>query len=76
MRVTDHGPGRPHRLDLGQDAVSGRGIGIVEALADQWGVVPVRNKVGKTVWAAWRLPCERPGTPRTVGCADSFPSHS
>ncbi|WP_406312142.1 ATP-binding protein [Streptosporangium sp. NBC_01639] len=73
VRVTDHGLGRPHRLDLGQDATSGRGLAIVEALADQWGVIPVRDRVGKTVWAAWRLPCGRSDVPRTAECADPLP---
>ncbi|WP_156056550.1 ATP-binding protein [Streptosporangium roseum] len=74
VRVTDHGPGRPHRLDLGQDATSGRGLAIVEALADQWGVIPVRAEAGKTVWAAWRLPCGRSDAPRTADCASPLPS--
>ncbi|WP_207620774.1 hypothetical protein [Streptosporangium minutum] len=67
------GGGNQVRLDLGQDATSGRGLAIVEAPADQWGVIPVRDKVGKTVWAAWRLPCGRSDAPRTADCADPLP---
>ncbi|MEU3166058.1 ATP-binding protein [Streptosporangium sp. NPDC006930] len=46
VRVTDHGPGWPRPLDLGQDASHGRGLAIVEALADRWGVVPVKGGGG------------------------------
>lgn len=73
VRVTDHGPGRPHRLDLGQDAVHGRGLAIVETLADQWGVVPAVGKVGKTVWAVWWLSRPGPDAGRTVGRAGLIP---
>jgi hypothetical protein len=35
--------------------VSGRGLALVDALADRWGVEP-RGAVGKTVWALLVLP--------------------
>ncbi|MEV7438384.1 ATP-binding protein [Streptomyces griseoviridis] len=35
---------------------SGRGLLLVSALADDWGVVPRRNAPGKTVWAELRVP--------------------
>ncbi|MEU9886603.1 ATP-binding protein [Sphaerisporangium sp. NPDC051011] len=55
VRVTDHGTGRPRRLDLGPEAVHGRGLAIVAALADQFGVIPLPEGPGKTVWARWLL---------------------
>ncbi|MFB9678073.1 ATP-binding protein [Streptosporangium vulgare] len=70
VRVTDHGSGWPRPLDLGQDASHGRGLAIVEAPADRWGVVPVKaGGGGKTVWAAWEVPCSG----AAVGCADLTP---
>ncbi|MFD0888865.1 ATP-binding protein [Streptosporangium algeriense] len=56
VRVTDHGPDRPRHLDLGVEAVHGRGLGIVDALADTSGVTPLPDPPGKTGWARWRLP--------------------
>ncbi|MEV6983131.1 ATP-binding protein [Sphaerisporangium sp. NPDC051017] len=58
VRVTDHGPGRPRRLDLADDAVHGRGLAIVAALADDYGVTPTPDGTGKTVWARWRFPSQ------------------
>lgn len=55
VRVTDHGPDRPRHLDLGVEAAHGRGLTIVEALADASGVTPLPDTPGKTVWARWRL---------------------
>ncbi|MFC7387217.1 ATP-binding protein [Sphaerisporangium rhizosphaerae] len=56
VEVTDHGRGRPRRLDLGVEAVHGRGLAIVEALAAECGVTTRSGVVGKTVWARWRVP--------------------
>ncbi|MEU8267562.1 ATP-binding protein [Sphaerisporangium sp. NPDC049002] len=53
IRVTDHGPGEPRCLDLGLDAVHGRGLVIVASLACDWGVKPTSDGLGKTVWARW-----------------------
>lgn len=39
----------PERSEPGPDATRGRGLLIVEALADRWGVRP--RSPGKTVWA-------------------------
>jgi anti-sigma regulatory factor (Ser/Thr protein kinase) len=60
VRVTDGGAGdEPQRRDVGLDSIDGRGLAIVSALADAWGVD--RDGLGQSVWA--RLsgpdPCER-----------------
>jgi hypothetical protein len=55
VRATDHGSGRPIHLDLGLDAVHGRGLTIVDALADDCGITPLPDGPGKTVWARWRF---------------------
>ncbi len=51
VRVTDGGaPDRtPALRDVGADAVDGRGLRIVMALADRWGVD--RDGLGQSVWA-------------------------
>ncbi|WP_203989677.1 ATP-binding protein [Sphaerisporangium rufum] len=64
VRVTDHGQGRPRRLDLGPEAVHGRGLAIVAGLATGWGVTPHADSQGKTVWACWTL--GRPAPARHV----------
>jgi anti-sigma regulatory factor (Ser/Thr protein kinase) len=50
VRVTDGGaPGRPHLRVVDSDASDGRGLTIVAALADRWGVD--RDGLGQSVWA-------------------------
>lgn len=55
VEATDRGPELPRRLNLGLDAVHGRGLTIVEALSDAFGVTPLPDTPGKTVWARWTL---------------------
>jgi hypothetical protein len=40
----------PVRIDAGQDAESGRGLLLVEALSDRWGSYPHTGWSGKIVW--------------------------
>lgn len=50
VRVTDGGAGDPPQARaVGPDAVDGRGLTIVSALADRWGVD--RDGLGQSVWA-------------------------
>lgn len=49
VEVRDEGPGLPVRQAMSNDALRGRGIGIVAALATRWGVDPIPGD-GKTVW--------------------------
>lgn len=49
VAVTDSGPGRPVRQTAEWDSPSGRGLLIVNEMADRWGVE--EHLVGKTVWA-------------------------
>jgi anti-sigma regulatory factor (Ser/Thr protein kinase) len=50
VEIADTGHGAPTvRRALPQDS-SGRGLHIVETLADEWGVRPARSGPGKTVW--------------------------
>lgn len=58
IEVTDtHGDRLPCLGEAARDAESGRGLFLVEALADRWGVTPgLRPR--KTVWAEVVLPSE------------------
>lgn len=49
VEVRDTGEGMPHRRPRVPLAVSGRGLEIVDALSETWGVT--EQIVGKTVWA-------------------------
>ena len=51
--VTDNNPTVPVALDPEHAATSGRGLAIVEALADRWGITPTAD--GKTVWFEIKL---------------------
>jgi DNA-binding NarL/FixJ family response regulator len=48
VSVTDDGPGVPATARPSPDAESGRGLDLVQGLADRWGVIAL--DVGKTVW--------------------------
>jgi two-component sensor histidine kinase len=50
VRVTDGGSAVPPRVRVvGPESVDGRGLAIVSALADRWGVD--RDGLGQSVWA-------------------------
>jgi anti-sigma regulatory factor (Ser/Thr protein kinase) len=50
VRVTDGGAAEPpHMRTVGPDSLDGRGLTIVAALADRWGVE--RDGLGQSVWA-------------------------
>jgi anti-sigma regulatory factor (Ser/Thr protein kinase) len=50
VRVTDGGSSAPPRVRVvGPESVDGRGLAIVSALADRWGVD--RDGLGQSVWA-------------------------
>lgn len=56
VQVTDHGTERPRHLDLGIEAVHGRGLTIVDTLAHVSGTTTHPGHPGKTIWARWILP--------------------
>ena len=49
VEVVDISPVVPIRRSIDTDALSGRGIAIVDSLASQWGVADLSAQ-GKTVW--------------------------
>lgn len=53
VEVDDRGTGRPVRRTARWEDTSGRGLLLVEALSDDWGVL--ESEGGKTVWSEFRL---------------------
>lgn len=49
--VWDANPGPPMRIDVSDEAESGRGLVLVEAVSDEWGSYPTPDMGGKVVWA-------------------------
>lgn len=66
VAVADAGtslPPRPGEIGLpGADAVTGRGLAIVDAVASEWGVTAHDPAPGKTVWFELRREQARDGT--------------
>ncbi|WP_248963085.1 ATP-binding protein [Sphaerisporangium perillae] len=81
--VIDHGPERPHRLDAAADACHGRGLMIVDALADHWGATPSPHPPGPPAQDAHRPgpgdPDSHPGSnspdPHRLGPTGPDPTH-
>ncbi|MDT0436836.1 SpoIIE family protein phosphatase [Streptomyces sp. NPDC005840] len=59
VEVTDTGDDLPHRRHPGELASSGRGLVLIELLADTWGVDP--RGEGKTIWFELREPAGEVG---------------
>ncbi|MFE2601355.1 ATP-binding protein [Streptomyces sp. NPDC059396] len=59
IEVHDGSPDRPRRRVPDAEASDGRGLLLVEALADEWGVAD-RGGPGKVVWASLSVPLVRP----------------
>jgi PAS domain S-box-containing protein len=55
VAVTDWNGTLPHRRDAQADEETGRGLALVEALADRWGARPIAGG-GKVVWCALPIP--------------------
>jgi anti-sigma regulatory factor (Ser/Thr protein kinase) len=54
--VADSSHRRPQLVQVGSRDTSGRGLHLVEALADRWGVDPDHRGLGKTVWFELDVP--------------------
>jgi anti-sigma regulatory factor (Ser/Thr protein kinase) len=50
VEVVDAGPNQPYRAPPSLTETSGRGLLLVDALADAWGVAEVQDGQGKMVW--------------------------
>lgn len=51
VEVDDAAPALPVLTRAPDDSEGGRGLRIVDALSDAWGVTPRDGGIGKTVWA-------------------------
>lgn len=56
LEVSDAGSGRLEVRAPGDDETGGRGLLLVEALAQRWGVDERAGGIGKTVWAELKAP--------------------
>ncbi|MET7474729.1 ATP-binding protein [Streptomyces sp. NPDC005648] len=56
LEVSDAGGGCPVLRTPDDDETCGRGLLLVEALADRWGVCGREGGIGKTVWAEFKAP--------------------
>ncbi|MFJ4829549.1 SpoIIE family protein phosphatase [Streptomyces sp. NPDC088747] len=66
VEVTDAGDDLPHKRDPGELASSGRGLVLVELLADLWGVDP--RGEGKSIWFEFYEPApDASGAPAAPG---------
>lgn len=54
--VSDSSHRRPQLVQVGSRDTSGRGLHLVEAMADRWGVDPDARGLGKTVWFELEVP--------------------
>jgi anti-sigma regulatory factor (Ser/Thr protein kinase) len=55
MEVWDQAPGIPVLREVTGDEESGRGLMLVNAIADKWGWDPAKGQPGKVVWAEMSL---------------------
>jgi anti-sigma regulatory factor (Ser/Thr protein kinase) len=62
IEVSDGGSGLPSLLSPATTELSGRGLKIVDGLADEWGVEPSTR--GKTVWFVLHLETQSGGVHR------------
>ncbi|MES9519152.1 ATP-binding protein [Streptomyces capoamus] len=76
IEVTDtRGDRLPRLTSPREDGASGRGLVLVAALADRWGVSEGRHP-RKTVWAEVALPAPEPDAPRSGGTGGSSPRNT
>ena len=50
VEVLDGSPEAPRPMSPAEDAESGRGLFLLEALSSAWGVRPIPGRSGKSVW--------------------------
>lgn len=69
VEVADASDALPCPREAGPDDESGRGLALVELLADGWGADARPYGIGKAVWFELALPCAEPdGPPPGDGC--------
>lgn len=66
LEVSDAGAGRPEVQTPGEDETGGRGLLLVEALAQRWGVRERAAGIGKTVWVELKAPALSPAAAEEI----------
>ena len=61
IKVFDQAPGIPVLREAAEDEEIGRGLILVNAIADKWGWKPAKGQPGKVVWAQMSLLGDRVG---------------
>jgi two-component sensor histidine kinase len=74
VETEDDGDGEPVVRSPAPTETSGRGLQIVKALSDSWGVVRKSRSSGKTVWAVLAIPPAGAMGTEVAGIADTVPS--
>jgi anti-sigma regulatory factor (Ser/Thr protein kinase) len=62
-RVTDRSLAMPVPVEAGDDAESGRGLAIVQAMTSRWGTLLLPERDGKAVWFEFRRAPEHANLP-------------
>ena len=71
VEVTDSGDSRPAARPMPPpQSLRGRGLPIVDSLADAWGVIPSPRGPGKTIWFQVTMPPVMPERAAASGNAD------
>jgi len=71
VAVSDSGPGQPFLRSQHPREPTGRGLRIVQALADDWGVAPLHDGRGKVVWFTLDVARRAEPTRDTARAADT-----
>ena len=74
VEAEDDGDGEPVVRSPEPSETSGRGLQIVKALSDSWGVVRKSRTSGKTVWAVLAIPPASVTAPEVAEIADPVPT--
>lgn len=61
VAVADPSTARPHKRRSTETALTGRGLGLVDRLAERWGADVAADGSGKVVWFELRLAAAEPG---------------
>ncbi|GAA0938688.1 ATP-binding protein [Nonomuraea longicatena] len=62
-RVSDRSLAMPVPVETDDDAESGRGLAIVQAMTSRWGTLPLPERGGKAVWFEFRHPPDHADLP-------------
>ncbi len=64
VEVLDSGAGHAQLRSPSPEQANGRGLHLVSALSDEWGIVPSPTQQGKTVWFTLTIPSTNAVAPK------------